>query len=201
MISDYVDPVFNADNRHLEKMFDVLKNQITQDEADQLLAFAKTRTSTLPEGQSVLILYNRPDGWDETGVVDKIYKIARQHIMDTYWMIGNLEPRSFCIVKTEGGQEYEETYGNFDDNGETLYTAITTVPGSISNTVYTSSEISLESAPTDIIVHRNERINNWKTEKVNAGTRYDLVILFQEPTQRVSYDFEIEQSIDDDSEF
>ena len=201
MIPDYVDPVFNADNRHLEKMFDVLKDQITQDEADRLLAFAETKTSTLSEGQSVSILYNRPDGWDETGVVDKIYKIARQHIMDTYWMIGNLEPRSFCIVRTEQGQGYGETYGNFDDNGETLYTAITTVPGSISNTVYTNGQVSFEPSATDIVVHRNERINNWKTEKVNAGTRYDLVILFQEPTQRVSYDFEIEQSIDDGSEF
>lgn len=201
MIPDYVDPVFNADNRHLEKMFDVLENQITQNEADQLLAFAQAKTSTLPEGQSVSILYNRPDGWDETGVVDKIYKIARQHIMDTYWMIGNLEPRSFCIVRTEGSQEYGETYGNFDDNGETLYTAITTVPGSISNTIYTNCEILIDPVPTDIVVHRNERINNWKTERVNAGTRYDLVILFQEPTQRVSYDFEIEQTIDDGIDF
>ena len=205
----YVEPVFNADNRHLPKMFDTLKDQITVEEAEQLLSFIDSRLLAPADGESEvsskLKLLNRPDNWDDHGVIEKIYNIARSHIMDTYWMVGNLEPRDFIIMRTEDVQKYEEIYGAFDKNHETLYTAIVT-PCSNKDyfrgeTRYTINGEGFMPSPTDIVIHRNEEMNNWEITEVVNGTRYDLLLVFQEPTQRVSYDFEIEQSVEDDSEF
>lgn len=204
-VKEYVDPVFNADNRHLPKMFDVLKNQITDEEAEQLSSFIDSRllapTGGESEFSSKLKLLNRPDNWDAHGVIEKIYNIARSHIMGTYWMVGNLEPRDFIIMSTKNAQKYEETYGAFDENGETLYTAIVT-PCSKNEyfqgeTQYTVNGEGFNPSPTDIVLHRNEELNNWQITEVINGTRYDLILVFQEPTQRVSYDFEIEQTVDD----
>lgn len=205
----YVEPVFNADNRHLPKMFDTLKDQITAEEAEQLLSFIDSRLLAPAEGESEvsskLKLLNRPDNWDDHGVIEKIYNIARSHIMDTYWMVGNLEPRDFIIMRTEDVQKYEETYGEFDENDETLYTAIVTPCSSKDyfqgETRYTINGEGFNPSPTDIVIHRNEEMNNWEITEVVSGTRYDLLLVFQEPTQRVSYNFEIEQSVEDDSEF
>ena len=206
-IEKYVDPVFTADNRHLPKMFDVLTDQITLEEAQQLLEFIDSRL--VPEGEketsSRLELLNRPDSWDKYGVIEKVYSIARAHIMDTYWMVGNLEPRDFVIMRTEDLQTYREEYGNFDSNEETLYTATVTpclsTNYSQGETRYTINGEGFEPGPTDIVVHRNEKINSWEITEVAVGTRYDLLLVFQEPTQRVSYNFEIEQSVEDNSEF
>jgi len=207
--SEYENPVFNADNRHLPKIFDVLQNQITIQESEHLLEFISTKfpesEEEITETSSVIKLLNRPDNWDSFGVIEKIYGIARQHIMDTYWMVGNLEPRHFLILKTEDAQNYEELYGDFDANGETVYTAVVTpsLPESYfqGETRYTVNGNGFQPNPLDIVIHRNEELNSWEITDVTKGVRYDLVLVFQEPTQRVSYDFEIEQTVDDGVEY
>lgn len=208
-VEEYIEPVFTADNRHLPKMFDVLEDQITDEEAEQLLSFIDSRLLAPAEGESEfsskLKLLNRPDNWDDHGVIEKIYNIARSHIMGTYWMVGNLEPRDFIIMRTEDVQKYEETYGAFDENGETLYTAVVTPCPTDSyfqgETRYTTNGEGFVPSPTNIVLHRNERLNDWEITEVVNGTRYDLLLVFQEPTQRVSYDFEIEQTVDDGVEY
>jgi len=201
-VHEHVDPIFDETNRHLPKMFDILTNVLTYEEAGALEAFAKRKLATESEDldtNQTLELPYRTDEWDGDGVIAKIQELAKQHIQNTYSLAGYLEPRKFMLMRTENAQSYKETYSEYNKNGEVLYTAIAT-PSSPAEyysgeTRYTVNGEGFRPSSRDVVVHRNEEMNNWEMVEVVTGVRFDLIIVFQEINKQVSYDYEIDQTI------
>ena len=200
-VHDYIDPVFNETNRHLPKMFDVLRDVLTIEDAEGLEAFIKYKMPTendSSERSQFLELPYRTDEWDNTGVIAKIQELAKNHIQSTYSLAGYLEPRKFMLLRTENAQGYDEVYGAYNQNGEVLYSAIVTPTPSIDyysgETRYTVNGEGFRPNPRDVVVHRNEEMNSWEMVEVVRGVRVDLIIVFQEINKQVSYDYVIDQS-------
>ena len=200
-VHDYSDPVFDETNRHLPKMFDLLKNVLTIEDAEGLEAFIKYKMpkeiNDSETSQSLDLPY-RTDEWDNTGVIAKIQELAKEHIQNTYSLAGYLEPRKFMLLRTENVQRYEDIYGSYNENGEVLYSAIVTPTSSdeyySGETRYTVNGEGFRPSPRDVVVHRNEEMNNWEIVEVVRGVRFDLIITFQEINKQVSYDYEIDQT-------
>ena len=198
----YVDPIYTPDNRHLPKMFDFIKNAITDEEAESLREFIEQKLSEeredLEASQSMVLAY-RPDEWDSAGVIAKIQDLAKLHIQNTYSLGGYLGAQKFMLLRTENAQSYKEVYGNYNNDGEILYTAIVSPCRGTEyfqgETKYTINGEGFKPRAVDMTVHRNEELNNWEITEVINGTRFDLVIVFQEVDKQVSYDYEIDQTI------
>lgn len=195
----YVDPVFNRGNRHLEKRFDVLKDAIDLEDSDALKEFIELK---LPGGaeqelSQELVLQYRPDEWDSRGVIQKVQDIAKAHISSVFALSGQLEPRKFYLLRTENVQTYKQEYGLYNDNNETLYSAIVTVSSPTEyysgETLYLVNGEGFRPNRTDIVIHRHEKINDWEIVEVLIGSRLDLVVVFQEIDRRISYDYPIDQ--------
>jgi hypothetical protein len=203
----YEDPIFNENNKYLEKKFDILTNVLTVEESTSLETFITSKISTnAPDSNSntsqKYVLQYRPDEWDSAGAIQKVYDIARKHILDTYAVIGQLEPRSFTLLRTEDAQTYKEEYGAYNQNGEILYTAIVTAsnpPDYYSGeTLYLVNGEGFMPNRYDIVVHRNESHNNWEIVDVVTGVRLDLLVVFREHARRTAYNYYIDQ-LDEDS--
>lgn len=199
----YEDPIYTEDNRHLEKKADLLCNVLTDDDSTQLELFIESKlgpsvSSELSESSRICNLPYRPDEWDAAGVIQKVQDIARNHILNTYVVVGDLEPRSFKLLRTEDVQTYKEEYDKYDQNGEILYTAVVTASNPDTywhgETRYLVNGEGLRLRRNDMLVHRNERLNTWEIVEVLRGTRLDLVIVFQEIDRRISYDYDIDQT-------
>lgn len=195
----YVDPVFTVETRHLQKRFDVISNAIDSEEGLSLKGFIESKipeSSDSPYSQQLVLPY-RPDEWDGSGVIQKVQDIAKAHVMSTYAIVGQLEPRKFMLLRTDNVQTYKETYGSYNENGEILYTAILT-PSSPTEyysgeTLYAVNGEGFHPNPRDLVVQRNEELNNWEIVEVLTGTRFDLVVVFQEIDRTISYDYAISQ--------
>jgi hypothetical protein len=196
----YEDPIFTKENRYLEKKFDTLTGIISPEESAALENFINSKLSASTTDlafSQVCTLQYRPDEWDSMGVVQKVQDIAREHIYKTYAVSGQLEPRSFTILRTEDVQTYKEEYGLYNQNNEILYTAIVTAshPDDYysGETLYLNNGEGFRPARSDIVIHRNERLNDWEIVEVVTGVRLDLIIVFQEIDRKVSYDYPIDQ--------
>jgi hypothetical protein len=195
----YVDPVLTKETRHLQKKFEIIRNAITPEESLALKNYisSKITESSNSKYSNQLVLPYRPDEWDEFGVIQKIQDIAKGHILETYPIIGQLEPRKFMILRTDNVQTYKETYGLYNANSEILYTAIVT-PSSPTDyfsgeTLYTVNGEGFYPNPRDMVVQRNEELNSWEIIEVLSGTRFDLVVVFQEIDRTISYNYTISQ--------
>lgn len=198
----YEDPVYTEDNRYLEKKVDLLQNVLTGEDSEALEAFIRSKlegkvSTELSETSQIYNLPYRPDEWDTAGVIKKVYDIAREHILKTYAVIGQLEPKSFTLLRTEDVQTYKEEYGVYNKNGEILYTAAVTASTPedywCGETRYTQNGEGLQPRRTDMLVHRNESLNDWEILEVIRGTRLDLLIVLREHARRTSYDYPIDQ--------
>jgi hypothetical protein len=188
--------------------FEPLGLTLSEEEVGNLKAFM---LKMLPKADGTkparLELYNRPDSWDEAGVINKIQNSFRDYIKETFFLRGLLEPRMFILLRTEKRQGYSELYENFDQNNEVLYTARVLL--SYKNADFTggsSSYLNYKSESVDatgkVLCHRNETVNRWVVESVTSGTRLDLIIVFAEPLNFVRYDeFEIDQTADDGPDY
>ena len=195
----YVEPVFTKETRHLEKRFDILSNVITPEESLALQAFIESKipeSSDSTHSQELTLPY-RPDEWDDLGIVQKIQDMAKAHILSTYAVVGQLEPRKFLILRTDNVQTYKETYGAYNENGEILYTAIVTPSNPTEyysgETLYDINGMGFHPNSGDMVVQRNETLNNWEIVEVLTGTRFDLIVVFQEIDRTISYDYAISQ--------
>jgi len=204
----YIDPVFTEENRYLEKRFDLLTEVLTKDESTCLEDFIKSKLVKIESDSNISQTYKlqyRPDEWDSMGVIQKVQDIARSHIQKTYAVVGQLEPRSFTLLRTEDAQGYIEEYGVYNQNGEILYTAVVTASDSddyySGETLYLVNGEGFRPSRVDVVVHRNETLNNWEIVEVVKGTRLDLLIVFQEIERKLSYDYEIDQILEDIKEF
>lgn len=196
----YEDPIFNKDNRYLEKKFDTLRNALSAKESSALETFIVSKLSnnaTISSSSQKYILQYRPDEWDSMGVIQKVQDLVKDHIYKTYAVSGQLEPRSFSILRTEDAQGYKEEYGAYNQNGEILYTAIVTASDSSDyfsgETIYLVNGEGFKPSRSDVVVHRNETLNDWEITEVVRGVRLDLVIVFREIDRKVSYDYPIDQ--------
>lgn len=195
----YVEPIFTAETRHLQKRFDILSNVITPEESLALKAFIESKipeSSDSTYSQEVVLPY-RPDEWDELGIVQKIQDLAKAHILKTYAVVGQLEPRKFMVIRTDNVQTYGETYGSYNQNGEILYTAVVT-PSSPTDyysgeTLYGVNGEGFHPNSCDMVVQRNEELNSWEIVEVLTGVRFDLIVVFQEIDRTISYDYIINQ--------
>jgi len=148
-------------------------------------------------------LGNRPDSWDETGLVSRLQELFRSYIKSNFFLLGNIEPRQISILCAPETTGYREKYGLFENNGEVIYTAI--VPLSYSKTDYLGGDIVYTKpgeggygAPGQMLIHRNETINSWMLEDVDSGTRLDLILVQQEVRNLASYtEFSIDQTVYD----
>lgn len=196
----YVEPVFDGTNSYLEKRFEVLPGVLSSEEVLALKEFigSKLPKSSEDEFSQTLVLPYRPDEWDSIGVVQKVQDISRSHIVSTYAVSGQLEPVKFKVMRTDNVQKYLETYGKYNDNREILYTAITTVPSPVDHysgeTLYQNNGEGFRPNPGDLVIHRNETLNNWEIVGAANTPRFDLLIMFREVDRSISYDYVIDQT-------
>lgn len=204
VVDDYIDPVYTKDNRHLPKKFAVLKSVMSEEDRSHLIEFVLEKIpqeSKNEVSQSHTLIY-RTDEWDKFGVINRLQEVAKSHIRDTYYLVGAAEPRKFLLLRTDPWQSYEEVYDpSYINNREILYTAVVTlvsdgifVPG---ETIYTSNGEGFVPEPLSMVIHRNERYNNWSISKLAGGTRLDLIMVFREVNMEISYEYEIEMSAED----
>lgn len=182
----------------------VVEKAISEEESASLLEFAKQKlpyaNNEDSEVSQLLELYNRPDAWDDKGVVNKIQQAFREQIKETNFLVGVLEPKKFILLRTDELQSYSNLYEPFVDGPEVEYTAVVTLNSEFrgGDTLYTHSGVGFRPSVGDLHVHRNEESNSWKIVDVNVGTRYDFMLVFIERPVPTNYDeFEIEQSVDD----
>jgi hypothetical protein len=199
----YEDPVYTESNRYLEKKADLVRNVLSVEDADSLKLFIESKFESRSHSESSTIsqvyeLPYRPDEWDSNGVIQKVHDIAKAHILKTYAVVGQLEPRSFKLLMTNIDQSYGEEYGAYNQDNEILYTSIVTVSNPDDywrgETKYPVNGEGLRLNRVDMLVHRNESLNTWEVSGVEHGTRFDLLVVFQESDRRVSYDYEIDQT-------
>lgn len=150
-------------------------------------------------------LKNRLDNWDPDGVVNKIQGVVRDYVVNTFYLLGTLEPRKFVGLRTRARQENSETYSTpIDTASEVLYTCMVRLndsPEVNGGEIVYSLKGEAEAAPLgSISIHRNESINSWKTLPISDGTRYDFMFVLAEARRiELTYDdFTMEQSIDND---
>lgn len=191
---EQMSPIYDGSNDHEEKKVDLLSGAISPSEADALLEFILNKFSKSASATSITLSY-RPEDWDVSGVIDKIHNVAKAHIHETYPIKGDLNPRSFTLLKTDDGRTYSETYGKYRNGNEILYTAVVTPISPAEyysgETLYSVNGEGLRPNPCDMLVHRNERLNTWEIVEVLTGARYDLLIVFEEIDRAVSYDYPI----------
>lgn len=192
------------EDRKLYNKYSVAEDVITQGEVDSLLDFAKSKlpvaTNEEFEVSQICELYNRPDAWDNEGVISKLQQAFRDQIKKTNFLIGVLEPKKFILVRTDELQSYREEYLEFVDGPEVEYTAVATLNSNYrgGDTDYFIGGEGFQPTPGSLHVHRNERGNSWTIKDVNVGTRYDFMMVMIERPVSARYDeFEIEQSVDD----
>jgi hypothetical protein len=183
--------------------FSVVKDCVSREEVDALRRFVEAKipasTNDSSEVSQVVELYNRPDAWDDSGVIDKFQVFFRQYIKENFFLTGILEPRKFILLRTDELQSYEENYEDFVDNGEAAYIAIATLNDDYKggDTIYRTGE-GITSPVGGLSIHRAETLNSWKISDVVVGTRFDLVLVVIERPVEARYDeFAIEQSVDD----
>lgn len=183
--------------------FAVVKDCITSNEVDALKSFIESKiplsTNESSSASQLVELYNRPDAWDSSGVIDKIQTFFRQYIKENFFLTGILEPRKFIVLRTDELQSYEEIYEDFVNDGNAAYVAVATANDNYKggDTVYRTGE-GITSPVGGLVVHRAETLNSWKINDVVVGTRFDLILVIIERPVEARYDeFEIEQTIDD----
>lgn len=189
----------NIDNiKSLPKQAETIANAITESESSILREFI---LSKLPEEGSVELQY-RPDEWDSAGVIQKIQDFGKDYIQRTHVTNNQLEPRKFKLSNIIETSELGEEYSEYNKNGEILYLITATVSNAAScsggSTIYTEMGKVIDlSSGTTISIHRCELVNSWKMMPVRSGNRLDLSILIQENDRQVSYDYPIDQIIDE----
>ena len=187
------------------KRFRVVRELITKEEAKQLSDFI---LSKLPEEgdmetpPSTLNLPYRPDEWDSTGVIEKIYNFGKEYLRENFELEGGLEPKTFKLIRTDGYQVYKEVFPEEEELKEKTYSLILTpliasTGGFFAGTtVYAVNGEGFTPETTSLIVQKNMSLNNWEITEGGGGTRLDLVITFREFRQGMSYDYKIEQTPD-----
>tara|TARA_B110000503_G_C7056167_1_gene374545 strand:+ start:437 stop:1057 length:621 start_codon:yes stop_codon:yes gene_type:complete len=191
------------DRKNYAKYFSI-DSCITEEEAASLAGFAKTKVPSATNEESEISqgveLYNRPDSWDDSGVINKLQNIFRDSLKEHFFLTGILEPRKFILLRSDELQSYKEEYEEFTDNGEVSYTAFMTLNTEFRgghNDYYVGGE-GFISTPGNLHIHRNERGNSWLIKDVNVGTRFDVILVVIERPVTARYDeFEIEMSVDD----
>lgn len=195
--NEHVDPVFDGTNTGEPKIFDIIKDVLSLDEAASLLEFLEQKLPVDADEYFSIDLSYRPEDWDSFGIIEKIYNKAKAHISEVYPVEGSLNPRRFQIVRTDDCRPFKQEYGNYRNGNEILYTAVVTPVLSTKyfsgETLYFENGEGFRPSPTDLVIHRNERINSWEIIEVLSGARYDLIITFEEVYRGVSYDYEIAQ--------
>lgn len=203
----YVDPEYTEENRYLPKKFDILTGVVTTEEAEKLREFITSKlpnTSEDSSSQSHVLPY-RSDEWDSDGIINRLQSLARDHVRATFHTIGAVEPRKFMLLRTDASQSYSETYGNYINNREILYTAVVTPVSEFSHspdeTVYTTNGEGFKPSQVDMVVHRNEEYNNWSIPELDSGSRLDLIMVFREVDQSISYDYPMDQLEETDEKY
>ncbi len=195
------DPVYDGTNTELPKRFDLLTSALSKQEASDLNAFLVEKFSDIDVTTRSIDLSYRPEDWDDSGVIEKLHNIVREHIKQTYKITGSLNPRRFTLLRTTDVQTYSETYGDYNANNEILYTAIYTAPNVTDyysgETLYNKNGEGFFPSGYDVVIHRNEELNNWEILDVVKGQRLDLLMVFEEIDRGVSYDYPIDQLEDD----
>lgn len=184
--------------------YSFVEGAIADSEVESLLAFAKSKLPTAnnetSETSQICELYNRPDAWDNEGVISKLQQAFRDQIKKTNFLVGVLEPKRFTLLRTDELQSYSEEYPDFVDGPEVEYTAVVTLNNDYrgGDTDYVVDGEGFMPVPGNLHVHRNERGNNWMIKDVNVKTRYDFMMVMIERPVSARYDeFEIEQTVDD----
>lgn len=192
------------EDRKLYNKYSVAEDAITQEEVDSLLNFAKSKLPVANNEESevsqICELYNRPDAWDNEGVISKLQQVFRDQIKKTNFLVGVLEPKKFILMRTDELQSYSEKYEEFVDGPEVEYTAVATLNSDFrgGDTDYFKGGEGFMPKPGNLHVHRNEEFNSWNIKEVNVGTRYDfMMVLIERPVSARYDEFEIEQSVDD----
>lgn len=180
--------------RSLPKEADVLINAITLEESSVLKDFI---LSKLPDPGSVDLLY-RPDEWDSAGVIQKIQDLAKDHISRNYVTYNQLEPRGFKLSRISDSSDCGEEYSEYNLNGEIVYQVTATVSNRETciggDTLYTHTYLEVPHEDgTTVVIHRDEKLNDWKISPIVSGDRLDLIIYIQEFDLQKSYDYPIDQ--------
>lgn len=191
----------NTSDIFTPKKAEILVDALTKEESSALREFI---LSKVPDGGSLNLPY-RPDEWDSTGVIQKVQDLAKEHIRRTHVTINQLAPRSFSVSNISKSDGYSEEYSSYISDGEILYQVIATVSddsfcvGGDTLYVNTNERIS-HSGGTTVVMHRCEELNNWKISPI-SGNRLDLAIYLQESGKRISYNYPIDQIIDELPDF
>jgi hypothetical protein len=198
---EHIETSMRVEDRPNHVMPIIISDVITRSEAEELKAFMLTK-ATDPKNYRYEI-YNRPDAWDPNNIIGRLQDKFRDFIKANFFLVGMLEPRLFVALRTDTDATYAELYGNFEGNGETLYSAVLTLNDDYEggDTVYVNG---LDFSPKvgDMVVHRQEFFNCWEVLKVTSGIRVDLMLVQTELQKRADYnEFPIEQSVDDGIEY
>jgi hypothetical protein len=184
--------------------FRVIRNVITPEEAEQLSLFILSKLNSEGEIETTstyLDLQYRPDEWDASGVIDKIYNFGKEYLKEQYSLEGGLEPKTFRIIRTDGYQTYKEVFPESprDKTYSLISTPMFKIDGAMSSgaTLYEVNGEGFIPNATSLIVQKNISLNNWEVTETAGGIRLDLVVVFREFRQGMSYNYEIEQTIDD----
>lgn len=185
------------DNNNYTEVLGVLSS-------DELQSMYTYILDKLPEKSSDSVsqerlLQYRPDEWDSLGAIQKVQDAAKQHISETYPVVGQIEPRKFFILRTDAGQTYEQVYADSNNSREVVYTTVTTVVDADSyeygETIYTESGEGFKPAIGSTLVHKDVKANSWKIDDPVSGCRLDLVIVFQNIDRNISYDYPMDQTV------
>jgi hypothetical protein len=183
--------------KHLPKNANILTGLISDSDISNLRNFINEKVA---DNDASINLRYRPDEWDSTGVIQKVYDLIKEYLKENYEIQGQLEPRKFTIRRILDASDIGEEYGDYDANGEILYSATFSIPGldgcSGGETTYLKYDCTVKPDDTAILIHRCEANNDWRTNRIGDGSRLDLVILFQEISREISYDFDIDQIIE-----
>ena len=203
--NDNADPEYDGTNAELPKKFDTLKDVLSKEEADALRIFIEEKFKTVDADTKEILMTYRPEDWDSEGIIEKLTDTTKAHIISTFRIEGSLNPRKFMLLRTRDVQSYEEEYGAYNQNGEILYTAVATASKRneyfSGQTLYTRNGEGFFPREVDLIVHRNEELNNWEIHEVLEGERLDLIMVFEEIDRGVHYNYEIDQLEDDGIDF
>lgn len=202
------DFVYDKTNRHLTKKFSNIVDALTEEEVEALKEFILTKLPEEVEGEEsqVWTLPYRTDEWDNLGVIHKVQELAKEHIANTYYLEGAVEPKRFELIRTDGIQKYSQEYPqSYINKNEILYTVVVTATNQTEyewgQTVYIRNGEGFKPRSRDVLVHRNEEYNDWEIEEPMNGTRLDLVITLREMNMGISYDYPIDQSPITDEEY
>lgn len=184
----------NNSGKHLPKNASILFDMLSDNELSVLVSFIDEK---VPEGDASVSLRYRPDEWDNSGVIQKIYNLSKEYLKENYEVHSQVEPREFIVRRVLDASDIGEEYGDYDANGEILYYSTVSVPGLDGciggETKYLKYDVTVSPNDRAICIHRGESNNDWKVSKIDKGSRLDLVILFQEISRKVSYSYSIDQ--------